>query len=211
MFTGIIEEVGYVEKLEKNSSTSSLTLRAKTVLEDIQLGDSIAVSGVCLTVTCFSPSSFQVDVMNETWNRTALYQLSYGDPVNLERALPAKGRFGGHLVTGHIDGIGRVKEIRKDASAFWYRIETKKEILELMIEKGSIAIDGISLTVAKLTKRDFSVSVIPHTLEHTILKSKKINDMINLENDMIGKYIKKFVEQNARTGLSKEFLLRNGF
>ena len=175
------------------------------------MGDSIAVNGICLTVTQSNQQIFTVDVMKETWSRTSLDQLKSGSCVNLERAMPANGRFGGHIVTGHVDGIGRITSIRRDHNAVWYQISTVPKILSLIVEKGSVAVDGISLTVAKVSATDFSVSVIPHTLEQTILKEKTVNDTVNLENDMVGKYIQKFLGKDSGTALSKEFLYHNGF
>lgn len=211
MFTGIIEEIGQIERVRKDSHISKITIRADKIMEDMHLGDSIAVNGICLTVTEFSGSLFTVDVMNETWNRTALYGLGRGSFVNLERALSLTSRLGGHIVSGHIDGTGVIRAMTRDSNAVWYRIETTGEILGGIVEKGSIAIDGISLTVAKVGKKDFSVSVIPHTLEQTVLKNKRIGDKVNLENDVIGKYVKRFLEQSTEPELSREFLLRNGF
>lgn len=211
MFTGIIEEIGKVVKIQKNSRSSLLSINASKVLEDVNLGDSIAVNGICLTVTDYNDSLFTVDVMNETWSRTSLDRLKPGSYVNLERAMAANGRFGGHIVSGHIDGTGRIKSVRRDDNAVWYQIATDKNILALIVEKGSIAIDGISLTVAKVSQSDFSVSIIPHTLDQTILKNKNVNDLVNLENDMIGKYIQKFLNANNNSGLTKEFLYSNGF
>lgn len=211
MFTGIIEEIGKVVKIQKNSRSSLLSINASKVLEDVDLGDSIAVNGICLTVTDYNEQLFTVDVMNETWSRTSLDKLKPGSYVNLERAMAANGRFGGHIVTGHIDGTGRIKSIRRDDNAVWYQITADKNILSLIVEKGSIAIDGISLTIAKVSQSDFSVSIIPHTLGQTILKNKQVNDLVNLENDMIGKYIQKFLNDNNNSGLTKEFLYSNGF
>ena len=175
------------------------------------MGDSIAVNGICLTVTDFNDKFFTVDVMNETWSRTSLERLKQGDGVNLERAMAANGRFGGHIVTGHIDGTGRITSVRRDGNAVWYQIQASPEIIEFIVEKGSVSIDGISLTVAKVSPKDFSVSVIPHTLEQTILKNKRVNDIVNLENDMIGKYVKKILRNDSSAVLSEEFLLRSGF
>ena len=149
--------------------------------------------------------------MNETWNRTALNLLKHGSLVNLERAMHMNGRLGGHIVTGHIDGTGRISSVRRDKNAVWYQITTQREILNLIVEKGSVTIDGISLTVAKVSKADFSVSVIPHTLEQTILKNKQAGDMVNLENDILGKYVKKLIGNSNETELSKELLCRYGF
>ena len=211
MFTGIIEELGQIEKLRRSGNISRLTVKADRILEDVHMGDSIAVNGICLTVTEYGPKLFTVDVMNATWKRTSLYELGRGDCVNLERAMPADGRFGGHIVTGHIDGTGVIKEIRRDSNAVWYRIGAPESILNFIVEKGSIAIDGISLTVAGVSGRDFQVSVIPHTLDCTVLKYKGINGTVNLENDIIGKYIKKFSQQGESGSISREFLLENGF
>lgn len=206
MFTGIIEEIGTVERIQKDTCNCQLSIKALKILEDIHLGDSIAVNGICLTVICFNRQSFTVDVMNETWNRTALSMLRHGNNVNLERALPINGRLGGHIVTGHIDGTGRILSVRKEKNAVWYQIKAKSEILDLIVEKGSIAIDGISLTVAKVSKTDFSVSIIPHTLEQTILKNKQVGNMVNLENDILGKYMQKLVDNRNETERLKELL-----
>lgn len=149
--------------------------------------------------------------MNETWSRTALTLLKHGSEVNLERALSVNGRLEGHVVTGHIDGTGKISSIKKDDNAVWYQINTQKEILDLIVEKGSITIDGISLTVAKVSKLNFSVSVIPHTLEQTILKSKQVGSTVNLENDILGKYVQKLIDNSPKSEISKELLYQNGF
>lgn len=211
MFTGIIEEIGKVERIQKDSRNCKLSIKASKILTDIHLGDSIAVNGTCLTVTHFNHQAFTVDVMNETWSRTALTLLKHGSEVNLERALSVNGRLGGHVVTGHIDGTGKISSIKKDDNAVWYQINTQKEILDLIVEKGSITIDGISLTVAKVSKVNFSVSVIPHTLEQTILKSKQVGSTVNLENDILGKYVQKLMDNSPKSEISKELLYQNGF
>ena len=211
MFTGIIEEIGKVERIQKDSRNCKLLIKASKILTDIHLGDSIAVNGICLTVTHFNHQAFTVDVMNETWSRTALTLLKHGSEVNLERALSVNGRLGGHVVTGHIDGTGKISSIKKDDNAIWYQINTQKEILDLIVEKGSITIDGISLTVAKVSKVNFSVSVIPHTLEQTILKSKQVGSTVNLENDILGKYVQKLMDNSPKSEISKELLYQNGF
>ena len=212
MFTGIIEKVGKIDEIKRNGQSVSLTIQAKKVLEDIKEGDSIAVNGICLTAAAFTDHSFTADVMHETLNRTALCSLRTKSPVNLERAMPASGRFGGHIVAGHVDGTGVISRIEKDSNAVWYHISTEKKILRYIVEKGSIAIDGISLTVAAVDEKSFSVSVIPHTLANTALVSKRVQDTVNLENDCVGKYIEKFVmEQTKPSRITKEFLLRNGF
>ena len=213
MFTGIIEEVGTVKAVQHSGSNSFIRIEAKKILEDIHLGDSIAVNGVCLTVTHFDSTTFQADVMNETLSRSSLGSLRNGSPVNLERAMAAGGRFGGHIVSGHIDGTGIVSDIRNDGIAVWYTVSAKPEILRYIVEKGSIAIDGISLTVAKVTDDSFSVSIIPHTASVTILGTKKTGDIVNLENDIVGKYVEKLMKpaQAQKNGLTMETLAKNGF
>lgn len=210
MFTGIIEEVGKIKNIQ-GGTNYKLTITASKILEDIHLGDSIAVNGICLTTISWDNGSFTVDVMRETLERTSLHKLRAGSFVNLERALAANGRFGGHIVSGHIDGTGEIINIRRDANAVWYKIKTSEKIMEFIIEKGSIAIDGISLTVAKVDRSAFYVSVIPHTLENTILLSKKSGDIVNLENDIVGKYIKSFTDKNSNSPLCESFLKSNGF
>ncbi len=215
MFTGIVEEVGTVREIRKGQTSSFIEIQAKTVLSDVHLGDSIAVNGVCLTVTEFSADSFRADVMNETLNRSSLGSLRSGSHVNLERAMPANGRFGGHIVSGHIDGTGVITDIRRDGISVWYTIGTTAAIMRYIVEKGSVAIDGISLTVAKVTDSSFSVSIIPHTAEQTVLSYKKTGDTVNLENDIIGKYVEKLTNpQNSPkepNGITMEFLAKNGF
>lgn len=212
MFTGIIEEIGTVQSLRKNAQSAQLTISAGTVLSDVHLGDSIAVNGVCLTVTGFTSGTFTADVMHETMNRSSLGSLRPGSPVNLERAMAADGRFGGHIVAGHIDGTGTVTDVQRDDNAVWYTIRTTPQILRYIVEKGSIAIDGISLTVARVTNHDFSVSVIPHTGEKTTLSQKRTGDTVNLENDCIGKYVEKLVGAPlSQNGITKELLLKFGY
>lgn len=215
MFTGIIEEKGEVVEIKRNGTDSFIRIRTKKILDDVRLGDSIAVNGVCLTVTRMDSNIFQADVMNETLNRSSLGRLSSGSYVNLERAMQAGGRFGGHIVSGHIDGTGRISSIKNDGIAVWYTVLADSEILRYIVEKGSVAIDGISLTVAKVTDHDFSVSVIPHTAEMTILSSKKIGDIVNLENDIIGKYVEKLIQpaenSTKKDSMDLNFLAENGF
>lgn len=189
MFTGIIEETGKIVSV----GAGRIAVQAKKVLQGTQIGDSIAVNGVCLTVTTMTSSEFTADVMPETLSRTNLGSLGKGNSVNLERAMAADGRFGGHIVSGHIDGTGTVSKLEKDGNAVWVYIAAPSSILNLIIEKGSIAIDGISLTVAKVNAVEFAVSVIPHTGEETTLLGKKAGDVVNLENDVIGKYVQKLM------------------
>jgi riboflavin synthase len=237
MFTGIVEEVGTVASIRKGAHSCVLTVSASKVLEDVHLGDSIATNGVCLTVTSFTPSSFSADVMHETLNRSSLGALRPGSLVNLERAMLAGGRFGGHIVSGHIDGTGTIVSVNADDNAVWYRIETAPQVLRYIVEKGSIAIDGISLTVAKVDATSFSVSIIPHTRAQTNLAKKGPGSIVNLENDCVGKYVERLLScspelagtaqqqaaaqaslyaENALNnqkggGITREFLLQNGF
>ena len=193
MFTGIIEEIGKVKAIARHANSIKLTIAVKKILEDIHIGDSICTNGVCLTVTTFDDSSYTADVMPETMNRTNFKDLRINNLVNCERAMPANGRFGGHIVSGHIDGIGEISKMTRDDKAVRIRIETRPEILRYIVEKGSITIDGISLTVTDVTSFDFGVSIIEHTQDETTLTKKKIGDTVNLENDIVGKYIEKFV------------------
>lgn len=216
MFTGIIEETGTVKAIQKGSSSSFIKIHADKIFEGMQLGDSIAVNGVCLTVTDFGGNIFKADVMNETLSRSSLGQLQIGSPVNLERAMAANGRFGGHIVSGHIDGTGTISDIRNDGIALWYTVRTDPEILRYIVEKGSIAIDGISLTVAAVTDSSFSVSIIPHTASQTILSAKNAGDTVNLENDIIGKYVEKLMkpaadDRSQSSSISREFLAEYGY
>lgn len=204
MFTGIIEEKGMISRIMKTASQAILTIKAKKVMEDIHIGDSIAVNGICLTVTSFSANEFQADVMHETLDRTSLKMLKPGSSVNLERAMAAGGRFGGHMVSGHINGTGRITDIKEDSLAIWYTIETSPEILHYIVEKGSIAIDGISLTVAKVTQTTFAVSTIPHTRVVTTLGERRAGDLVNLENDIVGKYVEKFIYEKNTHEIMKE-------
>ena len=209
MFTGIIEELGTV----RHVAPGNLELSARTVLESTRLGDSIAVNGVCLTVTALSPGGFTADVMPETLRRSGLGQLRPGSKVNWERAMAADGRFGGHIVTGHIDGTGTVSSLRREGNAVWVTIAAPPELLAGIVEKGSIAIDGISLTVADVTDRDFAVSIIPHTGAQTTLLDRKAGDTVNLETDILGKYVAKLLgrEEPKSSGITMEFLAQHGF
>ena len=209
MFTGIVEEIGTVADIRRSATNCTLSVDATNVMEDLHIGDSMAVNGICLTVVDFDRRRFTVDVMNETWRRTSLGVLRHGIGVNLERALPVNGRFGGHIVTGHIDGTGSISSVRREGNAVWYRIAARNEILEGIVEKGSIAVDGISLTVAEVTERDFSVSIIPHTLAQTVLGEKRVGGVVNLENDVLGKYVRNMM--TTRTGLTQDLLSRCGF
>ena len=216
MFTGIIEEVGVIKSIRMGAQSAVITIEAEKVLEDIHLGDSIAMNGVCLTVTSFDSHSYSVDIMHESLKRTNLGSMKSGSRVNLERAMAADGRFGGHIVAGHVDGTGKITSMEKDDNAVWIYIQAEPSVLKYIVEKGSITIDGISLTVAKVDEKSFAVSVIPHTGTHTTLLEKKPGDTVNLENDMIGKYVEKLLnyqekENKPSSRITMEFLRENGF
>lgn len=212
MFTGIIEETGSVARVLQGGTSGEIRINASYVLEGTKLGDSIAVNGVCLTVTGLYDDGFTADVMPETLRRSNLGMLRSGDRVNLERAMAADGRFGGHIVSGHIDGTGEIASLRNEGNAVWVRIRAKEEILALIVEKGSITIDGISLTVATLGTDHFEVSIIPHTGQQTTLLKKKPGDKVNLENDIIGKYVQRLLGKSTQSsGITESFLAEHGF
>jgi riboflavin synthase len=214
MFTGIIEEVGTVEHIRQSGEAIVMTIGAKKILVDVHLGDSIAVNGVCLTVTSFTDRTFTVDVMPETVKATSLRTLTKGSKVNLERAMAANGRFGGHFVSGHVDGIGRIVRKWPSANAVYYEIEIPKELRQYMILKGSVAVDGTSLTIFGLTDQTFTISLIPHTRAETILGEKQPGDIVNIECDMIGKYVVQLMEgkkEEAKSAITLDFLERHGF
>jgi riboflavin synthase len=215
VFTGLVEEIGVLKAIGKGAKSAQLTIGADKVLQDIKLGDSISTNGVCLTVVAFSNNSFTVDVMPETMRRSNLKDLKPGSKINLERALRLGDRLGGHIVSGHIDGIGLIRTIEAEDNATWVTIEAGVAIMKYVIEKGSIAIDGTSLTVARVGKEDFKVSIIPLTRDETTLLSKKIGEEVNLECDMVGKYIERltmFNKDNNKNGeINLDFLKENGF
>lgn len=229
MFTGIVEEMGTVRSIAGGSRSAVLTVRASKVLEGSQVGDSIAVNGVCLTVTALGSGEFSADVMPETLRRSSLGSLQRGSQVNLERAMAADGRFGGHIVSGHIDGTGTVAGMKKEGHAVWVTIDAPQKILKYIVEKGSIAIDGISLTVAQVTENSFSVSLIPHTGAQTTLLQRTPGEAVNLENDVIGKYVERLLafgqsfpenaaahnvsgaHRDRHSNITREFLAKNGY
>ena len=215
MFTGIVEELGAIRAVRRGAASAVLSIGAAEVLSDLKIGDSVAVNGVCLTVTSLDDGGFTADVMHETLSRSSLGALVPGSRVNLERAMPANGRFGGHIVSGHIDGTGKIVSVRPDDNALWYTISAAPELLRYIVEKGSITIDGISLTVAAVDEVSFSVSLIPHTAAVTALGKKRAGDTVNLETDIIGKYVEKLLhpapEPERQGGISLEFLAENGF
>lgn len=226
MFTGIVEEMGTLKAIRKGPHSAVLEIQAKVVLEDIHLGDSIAVNGVCLTATELLADGFAADVMPQTLSHSNLGALRAGSPVNLERAMAADGRFGGHIVSGHIDGTGTVRRVRRDQNAVRFTIGAPTGIMALIVAQGSIAVDGISLTVADLYDDAFEVSVIPHTAAETTLGSHRPGSTVNLENDVVGKYVQRLLyNKNQNTGtpdaehagkpasppLTLEYLAANGF
>ncbi len=211
MFTGIIEETGRVLSARRNPAGGAvLEIGAGKIMDDLRIGDSVAVNGVCLTVAALSDAGFSADVTPQTLRMSALGALSAGSAVNLERAMRADGRFGGHIVSGHIDGTGRIESLRREGNSILMRVSAPAEVMRLIVPKGSVAVDGISLTVAAAGKADFTVSLIPHTFSGTALNSKKADDPVNLENDIIGKYVEKLLG-SCNGGLSLEFLKENGF
>lgn len=229
MFTGIVEETGRVVRVPAHGSAGQLVIEAQRVLEGTRIGDSIAVNGVCLTATSIAPGRFTADVMPQTLSKSSLGALRAGSSVNLERAMAANGRFGGHIVSGHIDGTGRVRRVQRDQNAVRYTIEAAANILALVVPRGSIAIDGISLTVANLFDDAFEVSVIPHTAAETTLSEKGPGSVVNLENDVVGKYVQRLLTcgnaaspasnppnagpqtHTAAPAISLEYLAANGF
>lgn len=215
MFTGLIEEIGEIKSIEKGAKSARIIIKAEKILEGTKLGDSISTNGVCLTVTEFNKSSFSVDVMAETVRNSNLGKLKPGSYVNLERALKLSDRLGGHMVSGHIDGLGTVVDLQNEENATWVSIETTKDILKYIVHKGSITIDGISLTVACVDESIFKVSIIPHTKGETTLVMKKIGDEVNLESDMMAKYVEKLLKYGEvpkeKKSISMDFLEKNGF
>ncbi|MBR7040015.1 MAG: riboflavin synthase [Oscillospiraceae bacterium] len=212
MFTGIIEEIGTVAEIRRGAASCVLTIRAKKVLEDVHIGDSIAVNGVCLTVCRTDGSTFAADVMPETMRRTTLGTLVPGSRVDLERAMAADGRFGGHIVSGHIDGTGTVRSLTREDNAVWVTIHADAALLRYIVVKGSIAIDGISLTVARVTADSFAVSVIPHTAGETILLEHRPGDRVNLECDIVAKYVERLMGgRTSGGGVTEALLAENGF
>ena len=198
MFTGIVEEIGEIKSIVHGSKSAILTIKGSVVTKDSKVGDSIAVNGVCLTATTITGDIFTADVMAETMRRSSLGELKQGSKVNLERAMLCNGRFGGHIVSGHIDGTGTIRNTEKEDNAVWVTIAAAPDILKYIVEKGSIAIDGISLTVAFVDDEVFKVSIIPHTASETTLLTKNKGDKVNLENDIVGKYVEKLMNYNKQ-------------
>jgi riboflavin synthase len=214
MFTGIIEEVGRVARIEQHGENRRITIAAKKASQELETGQSVAVSGVCLTALDIKPGSFSADLAPETWARTSFSRMHEGALVNLELPMKADGRFGGHIVQGHVDGVGRFLALDRiaDSENYWLRIEMPSEIEKYTVFKGSICIEGISLTVAKLEGMICTVAIIPHTVEMTNLNSLKPGDPVNLEADLIAKYVEKMMaNESAESTLTVEELVRQGF
>ncbi|WP_026263377.1 riboflavin synthase [Paenibacillus sanguinis] len=225
MFTGLVEEIGTMKSINRQGEAMLLGISASVVTEGLRLGDSISVNGVCLTAISFNATSFTVDVMPQTYRNTNLKDLKLGSRVNLERAMAANGRFGGHIVQGHADGTGTIRSINRDQNAVVYEIKpSNSSLFKYIIPKGSIAVDGISLTVVEANAGSFKISIIPHTLAQTVLAFKKPGDTVNLECDILGKYVEHMlrfgqlaeneVEQDGQKrteGIDVPFLAANGF
>jgi riboflavin synthase len=216
MFTGIVEEMGSIKQIAQKGNTLSLSIYAKKIMPDLKVGDSISVNGVCLTVTNFMDDFFRVDVMPETFKATSLSTIKEGTKVNLERAMSANGRFGGHFVTGHVDGVGKILRKTPKENAIYYDIQISDQYRHLSLHKGSIAIDGISLTLFDVSSSHITVSLIPHSANETVLGYKKAGDFVNLEFDMIAKYLYRFYQigddkTSAIQGIDQDFLKQNGF
>lgn len=209
MFTGIIEEIGEVTAIKRGAKSCEVSIRGNVVFSDLKIGDSVAVNGVCLTVTSIDKNIFTADVMPETMYRSGLGTLAKNSSVNLERAMPANGRFGGHIVAGHVDGVGFIRSMKNEDNAVWITITADENVMKYVVEKGSIAIDGISLTVAKVFKDAFSVSIIPHTASETTLLNRKPGDKVNLECDIIGKYVEKLI--GRQSNITEDFLKKYNF
>ncbi|MCY9376300.1 riboflavin synthase subunit alpha [Bacillus spizizenii] len=215
MFTGIIEETGTIESMKKAGHSMALTIKCSKILEDVHLGDSIAVNGICLTVTDFTNNQFTVDVMPETVKATSLNELSKGSKVNLERAMAANGRFGGHFVSGHVDGTAEITRIEEKSNAVYYDVKMDPSLTKTLVLKGSITVDGVSLTIFGLTEDTVTISLIPHTISETTFSEKTIGSKVNIECDMIGKYMYRFLhkanENKTQQSITKAFLSENGF
>ncbi|AQU80537.1 MULTISPECIES: riboflavin synthase [Planococcus] len=209
MFTGIVEELGHVASVRSKPQAMELTISCTLILEDVKRGDSISINGVCLTVSTFSSSTFTVDVIPETVKSSTMIGLKVGSQVNLERAMPANGRFGGHFVSGHIDGVGVIRSVKKEANAITKTIELEPQLMKYMMLKGSIAVDGISLTIFAISHNTVTISLIPTTQEDSLLGEKGIGEKVNIECDLLAKYTERI--QTAEPKISRSWLAENGF
>lgn len=211
MFTGIIEEIGVIKEFSKNNQNALITVACSTILHEIKAGDSISIDGICQTVTKFDKESFSAQISAETLNVTTFSKSQKGQKVNLERAMAVNGRFGGHIVTGHIDGLAKVKNIQKLSDFYNIEFESEADLSKYIAKKGSVSINGISLTVADINSNGFMVAVIPHTFENTNLSNLKTGDFVNLEVDILAKYVEKFLSSSNNRTLDENFLKENGF
>jgi len=213
VFTGIVEEVGRIVQIDQQGENRRIVIEAKTVTKELHTGDSCAVSGVCLTALDITPTSFAADLAPETWTRTSLSRIHPGAQVNLELPLPAQGRLGGHIVQGHVDGVGRLEAFERiaDSDGFWLHVQVTPELEKYLVFKGSIAIEGISLTIAKLEGMRCTAAIIPHTVECTNLGTLKPGDLVNIETDIIAKYLEKWTARDRQPSLSVETLVAKGF
>ena len=211
MFTGIIEEIGIISNIERSATSCKLTINASKILDDCKIGDSIAINGTCLTVTKRSDNNFVADVMAETMRRTNLETLKSGDKVNLERSLRPSDRLGGHIVAGHVDEVGRITALVPEGIATLMTVTVSSEIMRYIAVKGSVCVDGVSLTVTEVTDASFQVSLIPFTKENTILGLKHIRDRVNIEVDMLARYVERLMFQQEKKGIDEEFLKKYGF
>lgn len=214
MFTGIVEDLGTIKEMKQVSGQAvEMTIESEKIVEDMQLGDSISVNGICLTATEFDDKQFKVEAMPETIKSTSLKLLDKGLKVNLERAMAAGGRFGGHFVSGHVDGIGTITRKQSVENAIYYDVEIPEHFMDLILHKGSITVDGISLTVFAVDGNSFTISLIPHTAKETVLGDKGVGDIVNIECDMLAKYVKQLLNhsEEKNTGVTKEVLQENGF
>ncbi len=216
MFSGIVEEMGAVQAIEKGLTGAKFSILASVILHDLQVGDSVSVSGACLTATKIEDQSFRVDVSTETLNCTNLGMIAVGTPLNLERAMKLNARLGGHLVTGHVDGIGTLRAREQDGNAIYLTVEASEDIMRYCVPKGSITIDGISLTINAVTGQSFSVAIIPHTTKVTTIGLKQIGDSVNLESDLIGKYVERLLQASGTLPsppapiIDKDYLQKRG-
>lgn len=215
MFSGIVEEMGAVTVLRKTLAGARLTILAATVMDDLKIGDSVSVNGICLTVVSRSERDFSVEVSPETLSVSTLGGFAVGMPVNLERAMKLNERIGGHLVAGHVDGVGVIRSRQQDSNAIVFTIGAPPEILRYCVAKGSITVDGISLTINAMTEQGFSVAIIPHTAKMTIVGLKQVNDTVNLESDLIGKYVERLLQERGQLpkptiSIDTEYLQKRG-
>ncbi len=216
MFSGIVEEMGVVQAIDKNLAGAKFSILASVIFNDLQVGDSVSVSGACLTATKIEDKSFLVDVSTETLNCTNFSTITVGTPLNLERAMKLNARMSGHLVTGHVDGIGTVRVREQDGNAIYLTVEASEDIMRYCVSKGSITMDGISLTINSVTEHSFSVAIIPHTAKVTTIGLKQVGDIVNLETDLIGKYVERLLQANgtfrppASPVIDKDYLQKRG-